>query len=357
MIGMVAVKHLNVDSGLSHATGNSSQLPRNGLRQFLDNHFPFSGDLNRGVHQCAAGRGCVLHEEMRHAFALDDEGAAALDAYAGAAKGFAHLGQRTGLVRQQKGQVFHRSIPMAASGLVTHGQFAINQSMNAEPDLARVARTIGDSTRIRMLTLLMEGRAHTAKELAHGAGVDPATATAHLRRLREDSLVTWTSQGRYKYFRLASTQVARCIESLLVIAGPPRTEAGAKPEPLHLARFCYDHLAGRLGTRMTGFFVEQRLLLAEGKDFLPTPKGRRWFAAFGVEVDALGRARRKIARACLDWSERSDHLAGALGAEVARRMVEAGWLKRRPGTRVVLVTTNGARALRTHFGINWPEQG
>ncbi len=354
---MVAVKHLDVDPGLGQATRDLSQLPGDRLRQFLDEHFPLGSNLNCAPCQGASGRGGVVHQEMRHAFALDNEGAAALDAHAGAPEGFAHLGQRTGPVRQENGQVFHGSILMVASGLVTHGQFVINQSMIVEPDLARVARAIGDPTRIRMLNMLMEGRAHTAKELAHGAGVDPATATAHLRRLQEDSLVTWTSQGRYKYFRLASAQVARCIESLLVIAGPARSVAGTTPEPLHLARFCYDHLAGRLGTQMTGFFVEQRLLLAEGKDFVPTPKGRRWFATFGIEVDALGRTRRKIARACLDWSERRDHLAGALGAEVARRMMEAGWLKRRPGTRVVLVTASGAQALRTHFGVTWPEPG
>jgi hypothetical protein len=100
--------------------------------------------------------------------------------------------------------------------------------------------------------------------------------------------------------------------------------------------------------------VEQRLLLPEEKDFVPTGKGRRWFAAFGIEVDALGRTRRKIARVCLDWSERRDHLAGALGAEVARRMMETGWLKRRPGSRVVLVTATGAQALHAHFGMEWP---
>ena len=56
--------------------------------------------------------------------------------------------------------------------------------MNAEPDLARIASTVGDARRIQMLALLMEGRALTAKELALGAGIEPATATAHLKRLR-----------------------------------------------------------------------------------------------------------------------------------------------------------------------------
>ena len=34
-----------------------------------------------------------------------------------------------------------------------------------QPDIGRVAATIGDPTRIRMLLLLMEGRSLTAKEL------------------------------------------------------------------------------------------------------------------------------------------------------------------------------------------------
>ncbi len=55
--------------------------------------------------------------------------------------------------------------------------------MDDDLDLSRLARTIGEPTRIRMLSLLMAGRALTAKELAYGAGVEPATASAHLQRL------------------------------------------------------------------------------------------------------------------------------------------------------------------------------
>ncbi|MFX5756520.1 winged helix-turn-helix domain-containing protein, partial [Acinetobacter baumannii] len=71
-----------------------------------------------------------------------------------------------------------------------------------QPDIGRVAATIGDPTRIRMLLLLMEGRSLTAKELAYGAGVEPATASAHLRRLEADALITSLASGRYKYFGL-----------------------------------------------------------------------------------------------------------------------------------------------------------
>ncbi len=120
--------------------------------------------------------------------------------------------------------------------------------MNAEPDFARLATAIGDPTRIRMLMLLllMEGRALTAEELAWGAQVTPATTTAHLQRLLTDGLIVSTRQGRHKYLRLASADVARMLKSLMVVA--PRVESSqAADQPILIARFCYDHLAGRLG--------------------------------------------------------------------------------------------------------------
>ncbi len=66
--------------------------------------------------------------------------------------------------------------------------------------LESFAKIIGDATRIRMLQLLMEGRALTAKELAYGARVEPATATQHLRRLKDGGLISVKVLGRHKYF-------------------------------------------------------------------------------------------------------------------------------------------------------------
>jgi hypothetical protein len=43
--------------------------------------------------------------------------------------------------------------------------------MDAEPNIAAVGALVGDPTRARMLTALMDGRARTAKELAYGAGI------------------------------------------------------------------------------------------------------------------------------------------------------------------------------------------
>ncbi len=226
--------------------------------------------------------------------------------------------------------------------------------MDAEPDLDRIAGTIGDATRIRMLMLLMEGRALTAKELAHGACVEPSTATAHLRRLLSDALVVSTAQGRHKYFRLASPQVAQCVESLLAIAAPRDSGVTALPQQaIHKARFCYDHLAGRLGVRLAESLVGRGLLTCKGKAFEVPAKGERWFTRFGIDLGAVAAARRTFACPCLDWSERKDHLGGALGAALARQMLEKGWLKRRPGSRVVAITERGREGLDKQFGISW----
>jgi DNA-binding transcriptional ArsR family regulator len=239
-----------------------------------------------------------------------------------------------------------------SGSLVTQQQYGYHQTMDNEPDLSRLARTIGDPTRIQMLALLMEGRALTAKELAYGTDIKPATATSHLKQLVEDRLLGMTSQGRHKYFRLASPEVARLIESLMVFA-PKRKRVGPATgnDAICTARFCYDHLAGKLGTRLTETLVTRGLLNADDGLFALSPSGETWFKQFGIDTDELQKSRRQFAYPCLDWSERRDHLAGALGATLAKRMIELGWLTRSKHSRVVAITAEGRSALTAQFGI------
>jgi len=218
-------------------------------------------------------------------------------------------------------------------------------------DLERFAKTIGDATRIRMLQLLMEGRALTAKELAYGAGVEPATATAHLRRLLEGNLVAVAAQGRHKYFRFASPRVAELMELLMVVA--PQAAARAPvpriEESLRRARMCYDHLAGELGIGIADALVKRGLLRREDDAFAVTRRGAGWFGALGIDLDAARGLRRKFAAQCLDWSERRDHLGGALGAALAERLVDLGWIARKRNSRAIAVTEAGRRQLAEHF--------
>jgi DNA-binding transcriptional ArsR family regulator len=226
--------------------------------------------------------------------------------------------------------------------------------MPAELDMGRLARVIGDPTRMNILVLLMEGRALTAKELAWGVGVGAPTCTVHLRRLLDDALVVSTSQGRHKYYRLASSEVARCVESLMTIASRAVTPAAQPDSSMRQARMCYDHLAGQLGMKVMDALLARRLLAAEDRNFTVTGKGERKLAELGIDLPVLRHTRRRFACGCLDWSERRDHLGGALGAAVAAMMLKTAWLRRKPDSRVVSVTQLGKSELAAHFQIDWP---
>ena len=80
--------------------------------------------------------------------------------------------------------------------------------MKEGPDIARVAALIGDPARANMLTALMDGRALTASELAHEAGVSLSTASAHLAKLEDGRLLARRRQGRHTYVTLAGSEVA-----------------------------------------------------------------------------------------------------------------------------------------------------
>jgi DNA-binding transcriptional ArsR family regulator len=238
----------------------------------------------------------------------------------------------------------------AAPALVHHQQFVYHQTMESEPDLARIASTVGDARRIQMLSLLMEGRALTAKELALGTGIGAATATSHLKRLLDDGLVESTSQGRHKYFRFASEHVAQLVESLMRVAPPRKSASAAKSdEPIRAARYCYDHLAGSLGTGLLALMLRKGWLQADAQDaklLTVTPKGEKAMASLGVDMEAARTRRRQFACRCLDWSERRDHLGGALGAALAEHFRGAKWIERQKHSRVVRVTPDGRAAFR-----------
>jgi hypothetical protein len=68
-------------------------------------------------------------------------------------------------------------------------------------------------------------------------------------------------------------------------------------------------------------------------------------------VGSLVHGRRPLTRPCLDWTERRHHLAGALGAALAARFIELGWIERRPASRAVRVTDKGRRAFARELAV------
>src|SRR6202047_1264719 len=102
--------------------------------------------------------------------------------------------------------------------------------MKAGPDIALIAALVGDPARANMLTALMTGRALTASELAHEAGVTPQTASSHLAELEAGGLIEQKKQGRHRYFRLADPDVAGVLEGLEGLAARAGHTPGA-PRP------------------------------------------------------------------------------------------------------------------------------
>ena len=70
-----------------------------------------------------------------------------------------------------------------------------------------------------------------------------------------------------------------------------------------------------------------------------------------IEVRDARAQRRNFARACLDWTERRPHLAGALGAALCQSVLRAGWVRRRRSGRGLLITPLGAAQFTEFLGI------
>ena len=226
--------------------------------------------------------------------------------------------------------------------------------MKDGPNIVRIASLIGDHARAEILTALMTGQALTATELAEVAGVTKQTVSTHLARLLDARLLAVQSQGRHRYFRLAHRDVAQLLESLMGVAyraGAVRVRASPREPALRKARVCYDHLAGELGVLVLDSLEQRRYVRTAGDGLELTRPGRRFCMEFGIDVEALSRERRALCRACLDWSMRRNHLAGAVGAGLLRRFLQLGWARRANGSRVVTFSPVGENALREQFGV------
>jgi DNA-binding transcriptional ArsR family regulator len=194
--------------------------------------------------------------------------------------------------------------------------------------LAEVAAVLADPSRATMCLALLDGRAWTVGELAAAAGIAVSTASEHVARLAGARFVTRVKQGRHAYVRLAGPQAAALIEHLAQHAElkqPTGLRASLRARRLSFARTCYDHLAGTLGVALRDGMLE-RGLVDETSGLALTGAGREVLAELGVVLPQ--RSRRPLLRDCLNWTERREHLAGAVPAVLLERALAAGWLTR-----------------------------
>lgn len=224
----------------------------------------------------------------------------------------------------------------------------------AEPRLARVAAAIADPTRARVLARLLDGRLHTAGELAAHAGVTAPTMSAHLKLLLDEGLARVRPQGRHRYYGLADGDVAHALEALLrVVEGRAMTPAAdlrrwQRPQmrALRHARSCYGHLAGELGVQWREGLLARGWVHADPRGgYAMTPAGQGVLDELlpGVAAADAAPAGRCLYD-CVDWSERRDHFAGPLAVAWLEAMLAHGWLRRTAGSRALQVLPPGLSA-------------
>jgi DNA-binding transcriptional ArsR family regulator len=230
--------------------------------------------------------------------------------------------------------------------------------MHDAADIARVADLIADPARARILCTLVDGTTRPAGELAYAANISAQSASAHLAKLVEGGLLAAQVQGRHRYFRIASAEVASAIQNMasLSVASRPRTPRAALPSAsvpvqfLH-ARTCYGHLAGEMAVKVLEGMLRARWLNPNGPDFTLTSLGEKKLTRLGVDLAAARRPRRTFARACVDLTQRRAHLGGALGDSLLDLCVARGWIQRRRNSRVVSITPAGHENFGRWFGI------
>jgi DNA-binding transcriptional ArsR family regulator len=216
--------------------------------------------------------------------------------------------------------------------------------------LAEVAAVLADPSRATMCLVLLDGRAWTVGELGKAAGIALSTASEHVSRLADAGFVARVKQGRASYVRIADPRVAELIEHLAQHAEHRPVKglrSSVRVKRLGFARTCYDHLAGKVGVALRNGMLAEGLV-DTGAGLALTARGQEVLAALGVEV-APGN-RRPVLRDCLDWTERRDHLAGALPAALLDRAVDAGWLSHE-GNRAVKVLS-GAKVPFAALGVD-----
>lgn len=224
-----------------------------------------------------------------------------------------------------------------------------------EPDFAFVAALAGEPARAAMLSVLFDGRAMPAGELARAAGVSAATASAHLSKLIEGGLVRVRAQGRHRYYELARAEIAHALETLGALAKPRPVRSlseSLRMQRLRYARSCYNHLAGELALAIAQSLVDCGAIEPDEDGFCLRDAAREILLPVGVDTAELFRNPHAHIRACIDWTERRHHIAGPLGVALLESFLTHGLLQRRHEPRTLELTQSGREILARLFGLD-----
>ena len=230
------------------------------------------------------------------------------------------------------------------------------EDKNPDVAVSQVAMAIGEPARARMLCCLMDGHARTATELSVVAEIAPSTASVHLARLLQTRLVAVAAQGKHRYYSLGGPSVAQALEALMVLGGQPGPRFVANtPSRLQHARTCYDHMAGTVAVSLHNRLHDKGWIANRADDatlYDLTDAGERGMQELGITIAPLRAARRRLACACMDWSERRPHLGGSVGAALLTLGLQRGWFDKDLDSRALRLTKRGHTAMHKHFGID-----
>jgi DNA-binding transcriptional ArsR family regulator len=236
------------------------------------------------------------------------------------------------------------------------GQPQRSKRVITDESIAPVAALLADPTRMAILWALADGRPRPAGELARQARVSASTASEHLARLVAGGLIGVERHGRHRYYRVGEAKVIAAIEAIGALARPASSRGSpqaAAVGTIRHARSCYDHLAGALSVQVTHALIDRGVLVLRDEQYEIPPAGAVFLSnELGVDVDQARASRRQFAKACLDWTEREYHVAGAVGSEMLRQFISLGWLERMQGNRGLCVTASGLRGFRRILGID-----
>ena len=226
--------------------------------------------------------------------------------------------------------------------------------MDAEDLFVSITAVICEPTRAKMLWNLLDGRAHTAGELAIVAEISSTSASNHLSKLLKADVVKVETQGRHRYYSLSKPEVAYVIESLASLNVDKNKEKYKPKSPQNGIRFCrtcYDHLAGYVAIKILESLEKNKHLIKTETAYDVTTKGWRFFSEFGIVKQTFTKNRRPLTRQCLDWSERRPHLAGQLGADLLDKMREKKWFRNVQFSRELVLSAKGSKDLYDLFNV------
>ncbi|RRV09584.1 transcriptional regulator [Pseudomonas sp. v388] len=223
--------------------------------------------------------------------------------------------------------------------------------MEYAPCISQIAALLADPKRSAMIWALMDGTARPADELALLAGLSTSSAGAHLARLASGGLLKQEARGRKRFFRLAAPEVGAAVEALAnasLVSADQISRSVAQPMPplpLRRARICADHLGGEMAAELYQRLLGAGWIEQQEQRIEVTSKGMLKFAERGIYVPALAQRKRETVCTCPEWSERSPHLGGALGAGLLQLFIQMGWLRTTEESSTLQVSSSGQREI------------